>query len=210
MAAILSFALAGGDDDAMVKDIDGNVYKAVKIGSRVWLAENLKVSRYRNGDKIANAAASESWKIAKEGAWCYYDNDSSRAVIFGKLYNWYALNDSRGLCPAGWRVPANDDWQALINHFGGMRNAGGKMKAQRLWAPPNEGADDAAGFAALPSGVRYYTGNFMNIHHFCGMWSSSEGNDDFGYMVYLDKGNTKAVLQFYGKKNGFACRCVKD
>jgi uncharacterized protein (TIGR02145 family) len=103
---------------AQVKDIEGQNYKTVIIGSQTWVSENLNVSTFRNGDKIKEAKTIEEWEkaiIEKKPAWCYYDNDIEKGELYGKLYNWYALNDSRGLAPLGWHIPTIYEWTTLNN-----------------------------------------------------------------------------------------------
>jgi uncharacterized protein (TIGR02145 family) len=139
------------------KDIDGNIYETVKIGTQIWMAENLKTSHYRNGSAIKEIEDNTTWaNIEKAGAstpgWCYYNGTAINNPTYGKLYNWYAVNDSRHLCPTGWHVPTDVEFQLLSNDLGGDEVAGGKMKATTLWTAPNTGADNSSGFSALPAG----------------------------------------------------------
>ncbi|MCD4693727.1 MAG: hypothetical protein K8R79_12490, partial [Calditrichales bacterium] len=157
-----------------VTDIDGNVYKTVKIGSQVWMAENLKVTHYRNGDLIPNVAGKSEWKNLGIGACCNYDNN---AAAYGLLYNWYAVNDSRNIAPAGWHVPAEKEWQTLIDYLGGEAVAGGKMKERGTahWKRPNTGATNSSGFSALSSCYRNDKGTFYGIGNEADYWSGSNG-----------------------------------
>jgi uncharacterized protein (TIGR02145 family) len=127
----LFLLITGFTSQAQITDIDGNSYDTVRIGSQTWMAENLNVSRFRNGDTILEARTDEEWKTAGENqqpAWCYVFNDSGSSVLLGKLYNWYAVNDSRGLAPEGWHVASDADWAQLTDHLGGSTIAGPKMK----------------------------------------------------------------------------------
>ena len=115
--------------DDTLKDIDGNVYKTVKIGNQWWMTENLKVIHYRNGDKIPCLTDDDEWDQSTR-AYCYYNNDTTNVEIYGRLYNWFAVNDSRKIAPEGWHVPTDEEWQELVDYLGGDTLAGGKMKTQ--------------------------------------------------------------------------------
>jgi uncharacterized protein (TIGR02145 family) len=143
-----------------------------------WTKRNLEVSRFRNGDVIPHAQSEEAWKRAKvnqQPAWCYYDNDPENGKIYGKLYNWYAVSDTRGICPKGWHVPTDNEWTTLTDYFGGQQVAGGKMKTEgtTYWNSPNVGATNESGFTVLPSGFREISEKFK---FFClgshGVWWS--------------------------------------
>ena len=150
-----------------VTDIDGNTYKTVKIGNQIWMAENLKVTHYRNGDIIPNVTNNFEWAYLSTGAWCVHDNDGSYANTYGYLYNWYAVNDIRNIAPEGWHVPTDEEWKELEMYLGmsqteaddtGYRgtNEGGKLKEAGTthWETPNTGATNETGFSALPGGCR--------------------------------------------------------
>lgn len=141
-----------------VIDIDGNIYQAVKIGKQLWLAENLKVIHYRNGDPIQHIIDDIQWHNGGFGAYCNYGNDQTNATIYGCLYNWYAVNDKRNICPSGWHIPTEAEWTVLVNYLGGDSIAGGKMKEAGTihWESPNTGAINISGFSALPGGGRFY------------------------------------------------------
>ena len=125
----------------------------VIIGAQTWSAKNLDITTYRNGDTIPQVTDPEQWGALTTGAWCYYNNDSTNNAIYGKLYNWYAVIDSRGLAPLGWHVPSDKEWYTLIDYLGGVDIAGGKMKSvSSLWISPNTGATNSSGFSALPGG----------------------------------------------------------
>ena len=135
-----------------VTDIDGNVYKTAKIGNQWWMAENLRVTHYRNGDKIPNLSGDEEWDNAN-GAYCCYNNDSANIAKYGMLYNWFAVADSRNIAPEGWHVPTDEEWQVLVDYLGGAALAGGKLKSKGtiegdhgLWRGSNERAQMKAAF----------------------------------------------------------------
>ncbi len=147
-----------------VTDIDGNTYNTVQIGTQVWMSENLKTSRYRNGGSIPYVLGNAAWAALTTGAWSNYDHDAANDPIYGKLYNWYTtLGDT--LCPTGWGVPTDAEWTTLTTYLGGESVAGGKMKSigTAYWSSPNTGATNESGFSVLPGGYRYSDGSFFNI-----------------------------------------------
>jgi uncharacterized protein (TIGR02145 family) len=182
---------------------------SVKIGTQVWMKRNLDVSYYRNGDRIPQVRERVKWAALTTGAWCWYHNDSA----YGKLYNWYAVNDPRGLAPAGWHIPSDAEWTTLTSFLGGDVVAGGKMKSTGtigagtgLWHAPNTGATNSSGFTGLPGGLREsYDGTFSGISYYCFWWSSTEGSTN---VLYYDGGYV--VLGQTDKANGFSVRCLKN
>jgi uncharacterized protein (TIGR02145 family) len=189
-------------------------YESVKIGDQVWMKRNLDVSHFRNGDPIPEAKTNEEWeKAGKEGkpAWCYYANDPEKGKIYGKLYNWFAVNDPRGLAPKGWHVPSDQEWRELVDFLGGKEVAGGKMKTTGTthWDIPNEGATNLIGFSGLPGGGRYYDGNFSYLGYYGGWWSSTEHSSTNAWHRNLY--SSYAVARSYDfKELGFSVRCVRD
>ena len=134
---------------------------SIKIGNQTWMLKNLDVDTFRNGDAIPEVKTAYEWEHKGENgepAWCYYDNDPSNGKIFGKLYNWHAINDSRGLAPQGWKIPSKKDWNTLVKNLGGSGVAGNKMKSNELWL--TYCGNNESGFNALPSGVRAAKGIF--------------------------------------------------
>ncbi|MCB0483171.1 MAG: fibrobacter succinogenes major paralogous domain-containing protein, partial [Flavobacteriales bacterium] len=178
-----------------VSDIDGNQYTTVKLGSQEWMASNLKTRKFRNGDTILMAGDSAQWAAiwnnynpTKVPAWCYYNDDSTNNTVYGKLYNGYAVADTRKICPIGWHVPSHAEWRQLINFIdpyngqGGEEStfAGGSMKStgtlqnkQGIWSHPNSEATNISGFAAAPSGMRMDQGPFYSGGLSCYWWSST-------------------------------------
>jgi uncharacterized protein (TIGR02145 family) len=195
---------------SQVTDIDNNVYKTVIIGGNEWTSENLNVSHYRNGDVIPQVQDKEEWKNLTTGAWCYYNNDSTMGTIYGKLYNFYALNDKRGRAPEGWHIPTDSEWTQAENFLGEYFIAGGKMKSLTLWESPNKGATNEIDFAALPSGLRYDNGEFNFLNEFCYFWSSTEFDSNTALARLMSYKNT-VIFRFNNyMKDGYAVRCVKN
>lgn len=194
-------------------DVDGNVYHTVKIGTQVWMQENLKVTKYRNGEPIANVADYNQWKNIASGAYCNYDNNAFSAEVYGRIYNWHAVNDSRRIAPEGWHVASDAEWTILTNYLGGETVAGGKLKESGYdhWQGPNLGATNESNFTALPGGTRYFDGAFDNQNGLLGYWWSSTmvGPDAAWYRyVAFNDGSVHRFGHLLG--SGFSVRCVKD
>ena len=186
--------------------------ESVVIGTQVWMKKNLDVKYYRNGDLIPQVKDPSEWYNLKTGAWCYYKNDSANGEVYGKLYNWYAISDPRGLAPEGWRIPSNKDWQDLYEILGGISTAGRKLKAKGtieggdgLWKSPNFGATNEAGFSALPGGYCANIGHFSLLGEAGYWWSSSLCS-----WIINNSSSTLYVLTVSSKTNGFSVRCLRD
>jgi uncharacterized protein (TIGR02145 family) len=211
--------------EAPVTDIDGNVYQTVRIGTQVWMKENLKVSKYRNGSSIPTGLTNSQWSSTTSGAFTVYNNDQTNNTTYGKLYNWYAVADSRGLCPTGWHVPNDAEWKTLETIIGmpvneldnvGARGVGpgigGLLKStSTLWASPNSNASNSTGFSALPSGDRTYTGFFENIGAISFWWTSTEVSPG-GAMDRNLYTNNAGIGRGNGlfKQMGMTVRCLKN
>ncbi len=207
-----------------VKDIDGNIYKTIKIGNQWWMAENLKVTRFLNGDLIPNITEDTLWSNIKSSAYCFYNNRDWDSYIYGKLYNWYAVNDIRTLAPNGWHIPTDEEWKILEVNLGmsqldaddtGCRgiNTGGNLKKQgtNYWKHPNTGATDSCDFSAVAAGIRMPDGSFLSRYYMTVFWTSTPSyNDLSAYYRHLNYNiscvNRRAELKEYG----FSVRCVKD
>ncbi|MGC8773884.1 MAG: fibrobacter succinogenes major paralogous domain-containing protein [Chlorobaculum sp.] len=209
--AALLMAGCNGNAPKTVTDIDGNSYGTVKIGQHVWMTENLRVSRYRNGDPVPEVKDAASWAAESAGARCSYGNDAENGKSYGMLYNWRAVSDPRGLAPEGWHVATDKEWGELAEALGGEQQAGAALKAPGKWKDSTGDDGESSGFDALPSGARRDAdGEFLMLGQFARFWTSTPA------------GNGKALaraLGFYdnalrggevGPKNGFAVRCVKD
>ncbi len=194
-----------------VTDIDGNVYNTVTIGTQVWMKENLKVSKYKNGDVIPTNLDSAAWYTTPSGAFAIYNNDAANNTIYGKLYNWYAVADPRGLCPAGWHVPSDAEWTTLENFLGDRSVAGGKMKAvSSLWQSPNTGATNESGFSGLPGGLRLNFGAYNFIGYYGLWWSSTEYSSAYAWSRLLNYDGGYSDRNNLLKQNGFSVRCLRD
>ena len=187
-------------------------YDTVKIGNQTWMKKNLDVSTYRNGDPIPQVKDPKKWGELKTGAWCYFDNDPVNGPIYGKLYNWYAVNDPRGLAPAGWHLPGDHEWDALDTQLGGYNIAGGKMKEAGTihWLAPNTGATNKSGFTGLPGGYRYLNGKFYDLGVSTSWWNTAEANATDAWAHGLSYDSEVAGADGSYKRNGFSVRCVKD
>ncbi len=195
-----------------VTDIDGNTYQTVKIGNQWWMAENLKVTHYRNGDAIPNVTDETTWINLTTGAYCNYDNNSNNVTIYGRLYNWYAVNDSRNIAPEGWHVPSDAEWKTLETYLGGISVAGGKMKeiGTTHWSSPNTGATNESGFSALPGGSRSETAYYGVMGEVARFWSSTEELNTRAWRRALSHNNSGVDLFISLKTNGYSVRFVKN
>ncbi|MHC1774929.1 MAG: fibrobacter succinogenes major paralogous domain-containing protein [Lentimicrobium sp.] len=192
-----------------VVDVDGNAYPTVKIGEQEWMQENLRVTHYRNGDPIELVEEYSGWS-RPTGAYCWYNNDlAANKNLYGAVYNWPCVNDSRNLCPGGWHVAADAEWTALITYLGGTGIAGGKLKMAVLFAAPNAGATNSSGFSAAPGGLRLYDGNFSGLTERGYWWTATQdgGNAWFRTVAFND---TQVEGYSIGQDFGFSVRCVKD
>jgi len=187
--------------------------ETIRIETQVWMRKNLDVSWYENGDPIRYAPTSQEWNDAtnkQEGAWCYYNNDPKNGAIYGKLYNWYAVNDSRGLAPVGYHIPSELEWYVLSEYLGGDTIAGYKMKSETGWVYDGNG-DNSSGFNALPGGCRNSEGSVFNWVTGNGFfWGSSDNNTDVAWTNYLDHSSKRTFRKCFMKGNGFSVRCLKD
>jgi uncharacterized protein (TIGR02145 family) len=196
-----------------VTDIDGNTYQTVTICNQIWTKTNLKVTKYRNGDIIPQITDPTQWASLTTGAWCYYANTTSNGTTYGKLYNWYAVNDSRGLAPTGYHIPTDTEWTTLTTCLGGPNGAAGKMKelGTSHWLQPNTGATNSSGFTGLPGGMRSANG-FIGITLQGYWWSSTLGNNGTisGWLRWILYDNVNVQIGSGNKVNGLSIRCVKD
>lgn len=193
----------------LLSDANLNGDFAVRIGSQVWKTKDLGTSHYRNGDRIPQVQDPTEWESLTTGAWCWYQKN----YTISKLYNWYAVNDPRGLAPEGWHVPTDSEWTRLIVYLGGQDSAGGKMKSVQQvgsdggdWWPPNTGATNSSGWSGNPGGFRDWYGSYDERHQAGYWWSSSESN------VVVSLGRSSAGVWAYSWPRYFGCcvRCIKD
>jgi uncharacterized protein (TIGR02145 family) len=191
--------------------------QTVTIGTQVWMTKNLDISTFRNGAQIPQARTAEEWRKAwqkGQPAWCYYDNDRANGAKYGKLYNWYAVIDSRGLAPIGYHIPSDTEWTKLIDYLGGKDVAGTKMKSKSGWECGLEfegNGTNTSGFLGLPSGSRDWNGNFASSIHWRGSWWSSVLADP-GHGWYIGLNSVEGFVGKYGGNlgEGHSIRCLKD
>jgi uncharacterized protein (TIGR02145 family) len=189
-------------------DQAGNTYRTVTIGDQVWMADNLTVDRFRNGNLIPEKKTAEEWRKAgenKQPAWCYYENTHPDGAKYSKLYNWFVVSDPRGLCPAGWHVPTDAEWIQLTDFLGGGETAGTKMKSSEGFIDKRNGSR-VIGF----SGYRSLNGSFYNSGNFVHWWSSTEDNTNNAWCRDLNYHFTNVSRTTLGKRNGLSVRCLKD
>lgn len=217
LIVLLLFNLAACDKDDVtpdnpdisIKDIDGNVYTSVKIGTQEWMIENLKTTKYRNGDPISKIGpADDSWSTLTTGA---FSNDYEETNKNGRLYNWYAVNDSRKLAPEGWHIPTEAEWTVLINFLGGEEIAGSKMKEKGTahWCAPNTDSTNESGFTALPGDWRIEIG-FATGCGDASWWSVDEENATKAHNLFVFEGSGEISRVTNDKYVGWGVRCIKD
>jgi len=196
-------------------------YERVRIGNQEWMTRNLDVDRFRNGDLIPHIESKEEWEEAGENgqpALCYYDNDPENGKKYGKLYNWHAVNDPRGLAPEGYHVPTKEEWISLVEYLGGKGIAGHKMKSVKSWDEWNNqdiefqdgNGDNSSGFNALPGGFRYQDGFFGFIRIFAMFWSATEDGSVNAWIRNLNHSSSYAHWGIESKKLGASVRCLRD
>ncbi len=216
LALCMMFIMHGTDKAAYaytITDVDGNVYKTVAINGQVWMAQNLNVSHYRNGDPIRHAVTPAEWADAarkREGAWCYYRNRSGDGVVYGKLYNWYAVNDPRGLAPKGWKIPSDRDWESLALSFGGKLFAAANLKAASFWQSSDRPVTGRTGFCALPGGYRRNDGRFFYKGMNGLFWTSSMFVKGYAWFRNMSCRNAFLFRNDTCMENGLSVRCVKE
>ena len=215
--------------DSILTDIDGNHYTTISyyindsIYYQTWMQQNLTVSHYQNGDGIPEVSDSATWANLTTGAWCWYNNDSATfAATYGKLYNWYAVNDPRGLAPAGWDVPEKSSYDSLVKFIDvstdttqGSFNygyyAGGPMKQTGtiLWRNPNRRATNSSGFSGLPGGCRTEDAIFNNNRVYGVWWTKTSYSNDFAWFIFLGYDYQQVGRSNDFKKMGFSVRCIR-
>jgi uncharacterized protein (TIGR02145 family) len=197
------------EEPLTVTDIDGNVYNTVTIGTQVWFKENLKTTKYSNGDIIGttNPATLDIRDESNPKYQWAYNGDESNVVTYGLLYTSFAAADSRNICPSGWHVPSTQEMETLITSAGGRDIAGGKLKETGTahWEAPNTGVDDYYGFKALPGGNKVPLGDFWGLGKYGFWWANN------GYAMSMSAAHTTASIFFESYRyRGYSVRCVKD
>jgi uncharacterized protein (TIGR02145 family) len=223
---IIFGAISCNEDDAdsigcgsttSIIDIDGNIYNVVEIGTQCWMRENLKTTRYQNGDTILKAVSSQAWVQAEHdtvGAYSTYNNSNVSDSLYGKLYNGVTVTNSHNVCPVGWHVPTDAEFSQLVDYLGGITIAGGKMKALRNWLTPNIGADNSSGFTALPGGLRNIVGDFNSIQDAAHFWTSTDSivnlHSEQAWYYSLGSNGPWVTGHLSEKETGCSVRCIKD
>jgi len=190
--------------------------QTVTIGNQVWMTKNLNVDKFRNGDPILVVKTDEEWLKAgenKQPAWCYYNNDPANGEKYGKLYNWYAVNDPRGLAPIGYHIPSDDEWTTLVGFLGRDGKAGNEMKSKNGWSSEGNGTN-SSGFSGLPGGSRSsYDGNgrFESVGESGNWWSSTESRPTINaWKTGLYSGSVGVGSSSVNQEEGNSVRCIKD
>ncbi|MCX6335640.1 MAG: T9SS type A sorting domain-containing protein [Bacteroidia bacterium] len=204
------------------KDGDDNYYPVVNIGTQLWMAENLKTTKYNDGTAIPNVTVNATWAAATTGAYSDYSNTPANSTTYGRLYNWYAVdnnaatkvasNGGKNVCPTSWHVPTDAEWTTLTTYLGGENVAGGKLKETGTthWISPNTGATNETGFTALPGGSRHYDGTYYYVGYGGYWWSSTEYSATTAWYRHMTYYNTNVLRGDYDKRNGFSVRCMKN
>ena len=220
-----------------VEDIDANCYATVRLGTQLWMQENLKTTKYKNGVEIPSDLSGDEWALIESGAYSVYDDESTNADIYGNLYNWYAVDDERGLCMEGWHVPTKQEWFTLLIFIdadadsnspmpqsqiaGGMMKSTGTIEGgDGLWLSPNEGATNESDFSAIPEGVRlknydsqgvYLGGStYSGIGRYCYYWSQTNNNVKSAFGTRLSSTTSEFGVAASQKPHGKAIRCLRD
>ncbi len=199
-----------------LSDIDGNLYPTAVIGSQTWMAKNLSVSKFKNGEEIPEARTAKKWDAANNAgkpAWCYYNYDPANGIRYGKLYNWYAVADPRGIAPEGWHVPSDEEWAVLIDTLGGEKFAGARMKSKTGWDNPLSKTDNIVitdGFTGLPAGSCNHSGSFYGIGDIGAWWSTTWSRIDIAWARSLYFGSDDVSRDGDYKRVGLSVRCIKD
>ena len=205
-----SFALnIGGQTGTLTRNVVSST-PSIVIGAQQWMQKNLDVTTYRNGDPIPEVTDPSAWAGLTTGAWCWYNNDAANGAIYGKLYNWYAVVDSRVLCPTGWHVPTDAEWTTMETTLGGSSVAGGKIRTTSSEWIEITGANNSSGFSGLPGGLRNTSGDFFNVRYNTYWWSATAGSSETAFIRYLERYDGVSYRLNSSKVNGFSVRCLKD
>jgi uncharacterized protein (TIGR02145 family) len=183
----------------------------VIIGTQIWTTKNLNVSTFQNGDTIFEAKSINEFEDAgnkKKPAWCYYNSDTSYKIEYGKLYNWYAVNDPRGLAPKGWHIPTINDWDTLTKFLGGEDVCGIALRYTSGW-PEGLNGNNKSGFCAIPGG-EYMFNEFSSIKELGYWWASNRGGTGAGYARYLNFNYESLQFAGFSSSAGFSVRCIKN
>jgi uncharacterized protein (TIGR02145 family) len=203
--------ISNENQENSIRNLDSSI--EVAIGKQVWMTQNLNVVKFRNGDPIPEAKTAAEWETAGNNgqpAWCFYENKPANGVKYGKLYNWYAVYDPRGLAPSGFHVPSDDEWTTLINYLGGEKIAGKKMKSKSNWFDSGNGSN-SSGFLGLPGGSRNTQNKFIGIGFYGSYWCSNEVDDaNRAWSLGLSHDSDGTMLDYRSLEDGLSVRCLRD
>lgn len=206
---ILQSLISNLQNNLILTDVDGNNYNIIQIGNQIWMKENLKVSKYRNGDAIPTNLNNSDWASNNTGAFDIYDNNPNNNIGYGKLYNFFAVSNPKGLCPLGWKVPTLEDADNLFNYLGGTTYAGEKLKQAYGWLGTNRG-NNVSGFSANAGGLRWDNGDNEYLISQGNFWTSTEIDLNTANYFYLNYASISVLKYNADKNNGFSVRCLKE
>ena len=218
LAALKIFMQSGGKQPMTPYDIVPQPCPDITIGTQVWKRCNLSVTKYRNGDTIPQVTNPTAWANLTTGAWCYYNNDPTTEPAYGRLYNWYAVNDPRGLAPTGYHIPTSAEWTTLTDYVGGAPTAGSILKMNANiggtgdcvgWESPSTSTNER-GFTALPAGLRIEDGTFAGVYQTCRLWTSSNFDSAVAYYRSMAYTTNAVFIGTEPKERGMSVRLVKD
>ncbi|MEI7423283.1 MAG: FISUMP domain-containing protein [Prolixibacteraceae bacterium] len=194
-----------------VIDIESNIYKTIQIGSQLWMAENLKTTKYNDGIAIPLVTDNVAWNHLSKPGYCWYNNDANNKNTYGSLYNWYTVATEK-LCPTGWHVPSSGEFSALEIYLNGKSVLHGTLKetTTRHWLNSNSGATNEFGFTALPGGERIFDGTFSEIGHYGKWWTYSGINSINVWYFYLSSDSSGSGIEYTSQEYGYSVRCLKD
>ena len=200
------------ESSGTVADVEGNIYNTVRIGTQVWMAENLRTTLLSDGTSLDAVQDAGDWSEVSSPAYCWYDNDeAANRQVYGALYNYYSVSTGK-LCPEGWHVPTLDEWQILGDELADTLSAGGQLKETGTghWNSPNTGATNSSGFTALPAGLRYFEGTYNSLGYFASFWSFTEEDINRGWYSSLYYADSRLGMNTTFKRNGFSVRCLRN
>jgi uncharacterized protein (TIGR02145 family) len=212
LALILFYIRLTSIPAQMVTDTDGNIYSVITIGKQIWMAENLKTTKFNDEKAIPLVTKDNAWKIMETPAYCWLNNDMENKEVYGALYNWYTVNTKK-ICPIGWHVPSKTEWEDMVIFLGDENIAGAKLKEAETkhWKNSILISSDEFGFTALPGGLRLAAGNFPEFASSYAVWWSAT---EFSKIAAWNRGLFFSSNKVYGgndnKKNGFSVRCIQD
>jgi uncharacterized protein (TIGR02145 family) len=206
---ILQSLISNLQNNLILLDIDNNIYNLIQIGNQIWMKENLKVSKYRNGESIQTNLINADWASNNTGAYDIYDNNPNNNIGYGKLYNFFAVSNPKGLCPLGWKIPTLDEMNILFNYLGGTTYGAEKLKQAFGWLGTNRG-NNISGFSANAGGRRWDYGDNEQLISQGNFWTSTEIDGNSAKGISMNYASFSVLNINEGKNNGFSVRCLKE